>query len=182
MKNSSILSSSFAVSLCLASSVAAAAPIKIAVIESLSGPQAATGLIYRNANRYGVEKINAGGEWNGEPLQLVEYDNQDGPTGAADKVKAAIADGVQMIVQGASSAIAGQISEDVRKHNLRNPGNEVVFFNVGAEALELTGDKCQFYHFRLTANSLVRTKALVLAMKEAKVLGTRVYSINQNYS
>lgn len=182
MKNSSILGSAFAVSLCLASSVAAAAPIKIAVIESLSGPQAATGLIYRNATRYGIEKINAGGGWNGEPLQLVEYDNQGGPTGAADKLKAAIADGVQMIVQGASSAIAGQISEDVRKHNLRNPGKEIVFFNVGAEALELTGDKCQFYHFRFTANSQVRTKALVLAMKEAKALGTRVYSINQNYS
>jgi branched-chain amino acid transport system substrate-binding protein len=161
---------------------ATAAPIKIAVIESLSGPQAATGLIYRNAARYGVEKINAAGGWNGEPLQLVEYDNQGGPTGAADKLKAAIADGVQMVIQGASSAIAGQISDDVRKHNMRNPGKEVVFFNMGAEALELTGDKCQFYHFRFAPNSQVRVKSLVLAMKQDNVLGTRVYAMNQNYS
>ncbi|WPB57360.1 branched-chain amino acid ABC transporter substrate-binding protein [Xylophilus sp. GOD-11R] len=169
-------------SLGLAAGAACAAPIKIAVIESLSGPQAATGLIYRNAARYGVEKINAAGGWNGEPLQLVEYDNQGGPTGAADKLKAAIADGVQMVVQGASSAIAGQITDDIRKHNMRNPGKELVFFNMGAEAQELTGDKCQFYHFRFAANSQVRTKTLVLAMKQANVLGTRVYSINQNYS
>ena len=182
MKTCSTLSASLAVSLCLASSVAAAAPIKIAVIESLSGPQAATGLIYRNAVRYGVEKINAAGGWNGEPLQLVEYDNQGGPTGAADKLKAAIADGVQMVVQGASSAIAGQITDDVRKYNMRNPGKEIVFFNMGAEAQELTGDKCQFYHFRFAANSQVRTKTLVVAMKQSNALGTRVYSINQNYS
>jgi len=168
--------------LCLASAAAVAAPIKIAVIESLSGPQAPTGLIYRNAARYGVDKINAAGGWNGEQIQLAEYDNQGGPTGAADKLKAAIADGVQIVIQGASSAVAGQITEDVRKHNLRNPGKEIVFLNVGAEALELTGDKCQFFHFRFTANSEVRTKALVLAMKQAKVLGTKVYAINQNYS
>jgi branched-chain amino acid transport system substrate-binding protein len=182
MKKCSTLSASVAVSFCLASSVAAAAPIKIAVIESLSGPQAATGLIYRNAVRYGVEKINAAGGWNGEPLQLVEYDNQGGPTGAADKLKAAIADGVQMVVQGASSAIAGQITDDVRKYNMRNPGKEIVFFNMGAEAQELTGDKCQFYHFRFAANSQVRTKTLVMAMKQSNALGTRVYAINQNYS
>lgn len=168
--------------LLLASAVATAAPVKVAVIESLSGPQAATGQIYRNAVRYGIQKINDAGGWNGEKLVLAEYDNQGGPTGAADKLKAAIADGVQIIVQGASSAVAGQITEDVRKHNLRNPGKEIVFLNVGAEALELTGEKCHFYHFRFAGNSAVRTRALVLAMKQAGVLGTKVYSINQNYA
>ncbi|APW38624.1 branched-chain amino acid ABC transporter substrate-binding protein [Rhodoferax koreense] len=182
MKKTATFGSALVASLGLACSAAMAAPIKIAVIESLSGPQAATGLIYRNAVRYGVEKINAAGGWNGEPLQLVEYDNQGGPTGAADKLKAAIADGVQMVVQGASSAIAGQITDDIRKYNMRNPGKEVVFFNMGAEALELTGDKCQFYHFRFAANSQMRTKTLVMAMKQSNVLGTRVYAINQNYS
>ena len=168
--------------LLLASAAATAAPVKVAVIESLSGPQAATGQIYRNAVRYGIQKINDAGGWNGEKLVLAEYDNQGGPTGAADKLKAAIADGVQIIVQGASSAVAGQITEDVRKHNLRNPGKEIVFLNVGAEALELTGEKCQFHHFRFNGNAQVRTKALVLAMKQVGALGTRVYSINQNYS
>jgi branched-chain amino acid transport system substrate-binding protein len=100
----------------------------------------------------------------------------------ADKLKAAIADGVQVIVQGASSAVAGQLTEDIRKHNLRNPGKEVIFINVGAEALDLTGDKCHFYHFRFTGNAQVRVKALVLGMKQSNAIGTRVYSINQNYS
>jgi branched-chain amino acid transport system substrate-binding protein len=168
--------------LALVAGVAQAAPVKVGVLESLSGPQASTGQAYRAAVRYAIDKLNASGGWNGEPVQLLEYDNQGGPAGASDKLKAAAADGVQIVVQGGSSAIGGQITEDVRKHNLRNPGKEIIYVNVGAEALELTGEKCNFHHFRFAGNAQVRTKALVLAMKQAQTLGTRVYSINQNYS
>src|SRR3982751_2668282 len=168
--------------LALLATAAQAAPVKIAVLETLSGPQASTGQAYRAAVRYAVDKLNASGGWNGQPVQLLEYDNQGGPAGASDKLKAAIADGVQIVVQGGSSAIGGQITEDVRKHNLRNPGKEIVYINVGAEALELTGEKCNFHHFRFAGNAQVRTKALVQAMKQAGALGSKVYSINQNYS
>jgi len=166
----------------LLSGTAAAAPVKIGVLETLSGPQASSGQAYRSAVRYAVDQINAAGGWNNEPVQLIEYDNQGGPAGAADKLKAAAADGVHLIVQGASSAIGGQITEDVRKHNLRNPGKEMIYINVGAEALELTGEKCNFHHFRFSGDAQIRTKALVNAMKQANALGTRVYAINQNYS
>jgi branched-chain amino acid transport system substrate-binding protein len=159
-----------------------AAPVKIGLVETLSGPQASSGLAFRTGVRYAVDRMNAEGGWNGESIQLLEYDNQGGPAGAADKLKAAIADGVQVIVQGASSAVAGQLTEDIRKHNLRNPGKEVIFINVGAEALDLTGEKCHFFHFRFTGNAEVRVKALVLGMKQSNALGARVYSINQNYS
>lgn len=182
MKLRQTLTCTLSSTLLLASSLAVAAPVKIAILETLSGPQASTGLTYRAAARYAVDKINAEGGWNGEKIELVEYDNQGGPAGAADKLRAAIADGVQVVVQGASSAIGGQITEDIRKHNLRNPGKELIYLNVGAEALELTGQKCQFYHFRVAGNAQVRTKALVAAMKQDNALGTRVYSINQNYS
>ncbi|MBS0509165.1 MAG: branched-chain amino acid ABC transporter substrate-binding protein [Proteobacteria bacterium] len=161
---------------------AQAAPLKIGLVETLSGSQASTGLMFKTATRYVIDQINAAGGWNGEPVQLVEYDNQGGPAGASDKVKAALADGVQLIIQGSSSAVSGQITEDVRKFNLRNPGKEVVFLNVGGEALELTGDKCHYYHFRFNPNAQVRVKALVSAMKQDKALGGKVYSINQNYS
>ena len=161
---------------------AQAAPVKIAILETLSGPQASSGQAFRAGVRFAIDRMNAAGGWNGEPVQVLEYDNQGGPAGASDKLKAAIADGVHIVVQGASSAIGGQITEDVRKHNLRNPGREIVYINVGAEAMELTGEKCNFHHFRFTANAQVRTKALVGAMKQAGTLGTKVYAINQNYS
>lgn len=161
---------------------ASSSPLKVGLIETLSGPQASTGLLYRTAAKYTFDRLNATGGWNGEPIQMVEYDNQGGTSGAADKFKAAVADGVQVVISGASSAVSGQLTEDVRKHNLRNPGSEILFLNVGAEGMELTGAKCNYYHFRTTSNVDVRMKALVAAMKQANVLGTRVYSINQNYS
>jgi branched-chain amino acid transport system substrate-binding protein len=177
-----LLSLSAVAAACMAAGTASADPVKIGVVETLSGPQAASGQMYRAAARYAVDKMNAEGGWNGQPVQLVEYDNQGGPAGAADKLKAAIADGVHIVVQGASSAVGGQITEDIRKHNLRNPGKEMIYVNVGAEAQELTGEKCHFHHFRFSGNAPVRTKALVLAMKQSNALGARVYAINQNYS
>ncbi|MYN12716.1 ABC transporter substrate-binding protein [Pusillimonas sp. TS35] len=172
------------ISICgmIAMASAQAAPLKIALVETLSGPQASTGLMYRSAATYGLQQLNDTGGWNGAPIQIAEYDNQGGPAGASDKVKAAIADGARIIIQGSSSAVSGQITEDVRKYNLRNPGKEVLFLNMGGEALELTGDKCHFYHFRFTTNAPIRVKALVNAMKKSGDLGTKVYSMNQNYS
>lgn len=159
-----------------------AAPLKIAIVETLSGPQASTGLLYRTAINYGLDKVNAAGGWNGEDIEIVEYDNQGGPAGASDKVKTAIAEGADIIIQGSSSAVSGQITEDVRKHNIRNKGKEVLFLNMGGEALELTADKCHFHHFRFTTNAPIRVKTLTNAMKADGTLGKKVYSMNQNYS
>src|SRR3974390_133537 len=145
-----------------------AEPLKIGIIESLSGSQTSTGRLFAAAVDYGVSLINAEGGFNGAPVQVIKYDNAGGTTEAADKFKQAVADGVNIIVQGASSAIAGQITEDVRKYNLRNPGKEVMYINVGAEAMELTGDKCHFYQFRYTTTAPMRVNALVKAMKAAK--------------
>ena len=161
---------------------ARAEPLKIGIIESLSGAQTSTGRLFATATEYGIGLINAKGGFNGAPVQVVKYDNAGGAPEAADKFKQAVADGVKIIVQGASSAIAGQLTEDVRKYNLRNPGKEVMYINVGAEAMELTGEKCNFYHFRYTTTAPMRVNALVNAMKAAGDLGTKVYSINQNYS
>jgi branched-chain amino acid transport system substrate-binding protein len=70
----------------------------------------------------------------------------------------------------------------VQKHNARNPGKEVIWINVGAEAMEFTGPKCHFYHFRWNGNAEIRLKAMMIAMKEAGVLGKKIYVIGQNYS
>lgn len=171
-----------AMALGVTAAAAHAEALKIGIIESLSGPQTSTGRLFAAAAKFVIDDINKKGGFNGAPIEVIEYDNAGGTTGAADKFKQAVADGVHIVLQGASSAIAGQITEDVRKHNIRNPGNEVMFINLGAEALELTGEKCHFYHFRFTTTAPMRVNALVNAMKKAGELGTRVYSINQNYS
>ena len=85
--------------LCLAGIAASAqaAPVKIGLIETLSGPQASTGLMFRAAVKYQLDRINAAGGWNGQPLELVEFDNQGGPVGASDRFRAAAAEGVQIL-------------------------------------------------------------------------------------
>ncbi|MEZ5818770.1 MAG: ABC transporter substrate-binding protein [Hyphomicrobiaceae bacterium] len=164
-----------------ATSAARAEPVKIALIETLSGGQAVTGKLFQSAVKYGLQKLAAEKAWP-DGIQLLEYDNQGGPSEAADKLKAAINDGARLVIQGASSAIGGQITGDVQKHNLRNPGKEVIYINVGAEAMEFTGSRCHFYHFRWNGNAEIRLKAMLEAMKSANVLGKNIYVIGQNYS
>lgn len=168
--------------LAASTAVVQAEPLKIALVETLSGPQASTGLLYRSAVRYELDKLNAAGGFKGEAVTLLEYDNQGGPVGAADRVKAAIADGARIVIQGSSSAVAGQISEDVRKYNLRNKGKEVLYINLGGEAMELTGEKCHFHHIRTSPNAAMRFQTLAKGMKELNLIGEKVYSFNQNYS
>jgi branched-chain amino acid transport system substrate-binding protein len=167
--------------ICCAASMARAEPVKIAIVETLSGGQAAVGKMFLSAIQYGLIKLNDEKAWP-DGIKLLEYDNQGGPSEAADKLKSAVNDGAHIIIQGASSAIGGQITADVQKHNARNPGKEIMYFNVGAEAMEFTGSKCHFYHFRWNGNAEIRLRAMLTAMKEANVLGTKVYVIGQNYS
>ncbi|MDF1585508.1 branched-chain amino acid ABC transporter substrate-binding protein [Marinimicrococcus flavescens] len=161
---------------------AAAEPLKVGIIEPMSGPDAATGELYVTAARYGLEEINRAGGFNGEPIEILLYDNGGTAAGTVDKFKQAVADGVRVIFQGSSSAAAGQLTADVRKHNLRNPDSRLLYINDGGAALDLTGDKCHFYHFRFQAPAPMLVGPLVEAMSEAGELGTKVYSINQNYS
>lgn len=161
---------------------AQAEPLRIAVIESLSGSQTSTGRLYATAAHYVLDQVNAKGGFNGEEIIITEYDNGGNTSGAAAKFKQAVADGAHVVIQGSSSAIAGQVSEDVRKYNIRNPDNRILYLNVGAEAMELTGEKCHFHSFRFTTTAPMRVGALAKVMSEEGTLGKRIYSINQNYS
>lgn len=181
-KNRAGIAGAAALVLSVSVSAASAEALKIGVIEPLSGVQTSTGRLVVNGTQFAIDEMNASGGFNGEKIQLIEYDNAGTTMGAADKFKQAVADGVQIIVQGTSSAIAGQITEDVRKHNLRNPNKRILYLNVNSEAMELTGDKCHFFHFRFTTTAPMRVNAMVDAMKEAGHLGGKVYALNQNYS
>lgn len=159
-----------------------AEPLKMAVIEALSGPAAQTGLKYAEGIQYGVDRLNRAGGFNGAPIELLRYDNQAAPIVASEKLREAIAAGVRVVMQASSSAVAAQLSDDIRKYNQRNPGKELIFLNVGSEAHELTAAKCHFWFFRMGSHPYVRMNALVPVMKESGVLGKSAYLINQNYS
>lgn len=161
---------------------AQAEQLKIAVIESFSGPNAQTAIPFVEGVRYAIAKINGQGGFNGEPVALTEYDSLNQTAAASEKLKAAIADGARVIIQSTNSAITAQLSEDVRKYNLRNKGKEILFMMEGSEASELVAEKCHFWGFKVASNPHIRIKALVAAMKDTGKLGSKVFSINQNYS
>ncbi|QAA95241.1 ABC transporter substrate-binding protein [Pollutimonas thiosulfatoxidans] len=171
-----------AVSIGLAASVSVAAPLKIAMIENFTGPMAQTGIPFVEGVRYGIEKANEDAGTKGPILELIELDSNGGPTVVSDRLKSAIAQGARVVSSAASSVVAAQLSEEIRKFNIRNPGKEVIYYNVGSEAAELTGEKCHYWSFRLGTNPYIRMGALVKVMKEEGVLSDKIFSINQNYS
>src|SRR5258708_37448893 len=109
-----------------AGGAAEAEPVKIAIIETLSGGQAAVGKMFLTAINYGLIKLNTEKAWP-DGIKILEYDNQGGPSEAADKMKAAINDGAHIIIQGASSAIGGGEADGAGERKTRDPRERKVY-------------------------------------------------------
>lgn len=165
-----------------ASISAGAEPLKVAIIEALTGPAETVGRPFAQSTRLALDEINASGGYNGEPIAIKQYDNASTPAGASEQFRAAAADGARVIFQAASSAVAGQLSDEVRRYNLRNAGKEIIFYNVGSEAADLTGEKCHFWFFRSGTTPEMRWNAVVPVLQSEGVLKSKAFLINQNYS
>ena len=160
-------------------------PIKLALIESLSGPFANTGeAVVRNIV-WAIERVNARGgvkiAQGQRPLALLRYDSKGQNEEALSALRAAIDDGAQMVLQGNSSAQALVLIDAINKHNEREPGRRVLFLNYSAVDPVLTNDKCSFWHFRFDAHADMRMTALMQVLKDdSKVKAA--YLIGQDYS
>lgn len=170
------------------SAAPAAAPIKIALIESLSGPFANTGeAVYRNV-LWATERVNARGgvrlpaaAGGARPLVLERYDSKGQNEEALSALRAAIDGGARVVLQGNSSATAAVLIEAINKHNERDPARRVLFLNYSAVDPILTNEKCSFWHFRFDAHADMRMAALMEAIRADKGL-QGVYLIGQDYS
>ena len=160
-------------------------PIKLALIEGLSGPFANTGeAVVRNIT-WAVERVNARGgvktAQGTRPMALERYDSKGQSEEALSALKSAIDDGAQVILQGNSSANAAALIDAINKHNEREPGKRVLFLNYSAVDPALTNEKCSFWHFRFDAHADMRMAALMKVLREDKKLKS-VYLIGQDYS
>ena len=160
-------------------------PVKIAMIEGLSGGNANGGeAVFRNLV-WAVERVNhRGGVNTAQGVRLLEldrYDSKGQVEEALSALRSAIDDGARFIVQGNSSAVAAALIEAVNKHNEREPQRRVLFLNYSAVDPILTNEKCSFWHFRFDAHADMRMAALMSVLKEDKALKT-VYLIGQDYS
>jgi branched-chain amino acid transport system substrate-binding protein len=167
------------------------APIKVAMIEGLSGPFGNTGeAVFRNLY-WAMERVNArggvklaaaaGAPAGHHPLALERYDSKGQTEEALSALKSAIDDGARFIMQGNSSATAAALIEAINKHNEREPAKRVLFLNYAAVDPILTNEKCSFWHFRFDAHADMRMSALMDVLKEDKALQS-VYILGQDYS
>jgi branched-chain amino acid transport system substrate-binding protein len=160
-------------------------PVKLAMIEGLSGGNANGGeAVFRNLV-WAVERVNQrGGAKTAQgmrPLQLERYDSKGQIEEALSALRSAIDDGAQFILQGNSSAVAAALIEAVNKHNEREPGRRVLFLNYSAVDPILTNEKCSFWHFRFDAHADMRMAALMSVLREDKGVKS-VYLLGQDYS
>jgi branched-chain amino acid transport system substrate-binding protein len=163
----------------------AAVPIKIAMIEGMSGAFANTGeAVFRNL-LWAVERVNARGgiklPGGARPMLLERFDSKGQVEEALSSLKSAIDQGAQFVVQGNSSAAAAALIDAINKHNQREPTKRVVFLNYSAVDPILTNEKCSFWHFRFDAHADMRMSALMSVLKDDVAL-KRVYVIGQDYS
>jgi branched-chain amino acid transport system substrate-binding protein len=177
-----LLAASVAAAVMLATSVASAETVKIAFIEGLSGPFAPVGQNILKEMQYVADLATSKG-WAGKDIkfEMVPFDGKASPQESLTQLKSVTDQGIRYVTQGNSSAVALALSDAISKHNERNPGKEVVFFNYAAVDPALTNDKCSFWHFRLDANADQKMEALTTYMKDSKDI-RKVYLINQNYS
>jgi len=161
------------------------APIRLALIEGLSGPFANTGeSVVRNI-AWAVERVNARGgvptAQGMRPMVLTRHDSKGQSEEALSALKSAIDDGAQVVLQGNSSANAAALIDAINKHNEREPTRRVLFLNYSAVDPALTNEKCSFWHFRFDAHADMRMAALMQVLREDQNVKS-VYLIGQDYS
>ena len=163
----------------------AAPAVRIALIESLSGPFGNTGeAVFRNLV-WATERVNARGgvklPSGAQALRIERYDSKGQNEEALAALRSAIDDGIRVIAQGNSSATAAVLIDAINKHNEREPAKRVLFLNYSAVEPSLTNEKCSFWHFRFDAHADMRMAALMDVLKDDKALKS-IYLIGQDYS
>ena len=162
-----------------------AAPIRIGMIEGLSGAFANTGeAVFRNLV-WATERVNARGgvklPGGNRPLVIERLDSKGQTEEALSSLRSAIDRDISFVTQGNSSAAAAALIEAINKHNERDNARQVLFLNYSAVDPMLTNERCSPWHFRFDAHADMRMTALMSVLREDRAL-KRIYLIGQDYS
>ena len=164
------------------------APIKLALIESLSGAFANTGeAVFRNL-LWATERVNQRGgvplPGGARPLRIDRYDSKGQNEEALSALRSALDDGAVAVMQGNSSATAAALLDALDKHNERSAQSrtrQALFLNYSAVDPILTNERCSYWHFRFDAHADMRVTALMDVLKDDRGV-QRAYLIGQDYS
>jgi branched-chain amino acid transport system substrate-binding protein len=160
-------------------------PVRIGLIEGLSGPFANAGeAVHRNL-AWAAERVNARGgvklAGGARPLEIVRLDSKGNTEEALSMLRSAVDQRIAFVAQGNSSATAAALIDAINKHNERDPARRVLFLNYSAVDPILTNERCSFWHFRFDAHADMRLSALMDVLAEDRSVDS-VYLIGQDYS
>ena len=154
--------------------------VKIAWLDPLSGLMAAVGTNQLKGFQFLAEQFSKKNKA-GVKFEIIGIDNKLSPQETTNALKSAIDQGARYIVQGNGSGPALAIMDALSKYNERNPGKEVVYLNYAAVDPDLTNSKCDYWHFRLDADTSMKMEALTTWMKDQQDI-KKVYILGQNYA
>ncbi len=161
------------------------APVRLALIEGLSGANANGGEAVLRNIVWAIERVNARGgvrlAHGRRRLVLERYDSKGQIEEALSLLRAAIDEGARFVLQGNSSAVTAALADAIGKHNERDPARRVLLLNYSALDPALTNERCSPWHFRFDAHADMRMAALMSVLREDRSLKS-VYLIGQDYS
>jgi branched-chain amino acid transport system substrate-binding protein len=185
MKTLHALLPALALSSAFSISAQAAEPIRLGLIEGLSGPFANAGEAVARNITWAIERVNARGgvklPGGNRPLELVRLDSKGNTEDALTMLKSAVDQQISVVLQGNSSATAAALIDALNKHNDREPQHRALFLNYSAVEPSLTNEKCSPWHFRFDAHADMRLAALTDVLQQDTAV-KRVYLIGQDYS
>jgi branched-chain amino acid transport system substrate-binding protein len=152
-------------------------PIKIGLLEPLSGPVAYIGESNVAGFRYGADRVNAGGGVLGRKIEVVPADSELKPDVATRRANdLVLGDKVDFLAVNTGSNIAKAVSQVASQA-------KKVFFSTGTEASELTGEEFFDTTFRCCLNTDMHSAQIAIYFaKLAPQKYTKFYLLNQDYN
>jgi len=156
--------------------------VRIASLDMLSGGLAGFGNSALKHWQFLAEKANKE-QWAGDvQFEIVPFDTKMSPQEALVQLRQVQDKGIRYVVQGASSSAVGlALQEAIARYNDRNPGKEIVYLNYAAAAPAMTGEKCNYWHFRTDAHVNMKIGAMSQHMAADENI-KKVYLLNPNYA
>ena len=166
----------------MAAGIAHAEVVKIAHIDSFSGPLTALNQHFHTTLQFAMDRANKE-QWAGPGItfEASTFDGKNNVQESLLQLKKAQDQGLRYVVQGGSSGIAAALIDGISRYNERNPGKETVQFSPTAIAPDLTNERCSFWYFNLDSNALMRSEGVATLIAKDPAL-KKVFLINQDYA
>jgi branched-chain amino acid transport system substrate-binding protein len=168
--------------LLLCKATTAAEPVRLAVLEPLSGPFANVGEGNQRALQLAIEAVNGrGGVLGARKVEPVFFDHKMSPQEALLALRQATDRGISYVVQGSGVNVTLALSDAIARHNSRHPERPILFMIHSGPDPVLANDKCHFLQFRAMPDTDMLMEVMtshIAARNEVK----RVYLVHQDYA